>query len=61
MQKREQRAQNILEGLDSLLVLFAAEEEQIENLESGLWSVWPGLPGRPTVQEKGEEGLQAGV
>lgn len=34
MQKREQRAQNILEGLGSLLVLFAAEEEQIENLES---------------------------
>lgn len=34
MQKREQRAQNILEGLGFLLVLFAAEEEEIENLES---------------------------
>ena len=27
----------------------------------GLWSVWPGLPGRATAQEKPEEGLQAGV
>lgn len=69
MQKRVSRAQNnILDDLGPFMGLFPAEEEKIgKRLDLGpwrvarrcwsLWFVWPGLPGRPRVQEKRALGL----